>query len=355
VSGRDFFSNLPKPDLHRHLTGSIRPETFIELVREYGIFKEKQDNELYSMVTIGDSEKSNTLGTFLKKFDPLRYILKSSYVLERIIEECIEDAKKDRVVLLELRFCPQYLAENIEKMNVFEIIEFVCEKIRHYSLVGLILTFSRRYSVRDSLPLLKFAARFLNNPVYGVDLAGPENLFPPENFTELFEEAYKLGFNITIHAGEEGPAEFIKTAVCDLHAQRIGHGINSIKDVNVRNLLVKTNTTLEICVSSNLQTGVVANLKTHPIVELYSNGVSVTLNTDDPQISKIKLSDEYMRVYENLNLTKEKLISICTNGFKKSFLNEKDKKSALMIMEDFLKNEYSGNNENKDYNQNTSQ
>ena len=163
------------------------------------------------------------------------------------------------------------------------------------------------------------AADQIEDGLVALDLAGNEAEFPSEPFYGIFKEAKQSGLHVTIHAGEWGPAKHIKEAIEDLGAERIGHGVRVLEDENIASLARERNTAFEVCMTSNYQSGVVESLDTHPLVKMLENGINVTINTDDPSISRITLSHEYYAACEDLkmpqNILKERVIAAAKSGF----------------------------------------
>ena len=164
------------------------------------------------------------------------------------------------------------------------------------------------------------AIAYRDRGIVGVDLTGDEIHYPAAPFAPLFKRAADYGLGITIHAGEAGNAANVREAVEVMNAQRIGHGIRSIEDSNVVQLLRQRNVTLEVCPTSNLQTGVVDNFGLHPLRDLYVLGVNVTINTDDPSVSDTSLTDEYMVAMMGLGVSLRDLRMCTRNSIRAAFL-----------------------------------
>jgi len=167
----------------------------------------------------------------------------------------------------------------------------------------------------------------MKNGLYGLDLAGNEAEFKTEPFYGIFREAKQAGLHITIHAGEWGPAENVRDAILHLGAERIGHGVR-VMDAgreNVVALAKEESTVFEVCVTSNYQSGVVRSLTAHPLPRMMEAGLQVTLNTDDPSVSRITLSHEYQHVCEQLKVPVDSLKQSVLRAAQASFLPEEEK------------------------------
>jgi adenosine deaminase len=157
--------------------------------------------------------------------------------------------------------------------------------------------------------------------IVGIDLAGDEVHFPPEQFREFFDRVRADGrYRATVHAGEVSPPSQIWTAIRELHADRIGHGTSAIEDPALQQHLKEKGIALEMCITSNYQTGAWADERNHPIGELYRRGVPVTLNSDDPFIQGTDLTDDYLKAVRYFGFTLEDLVQLNLNALRASFL-----------------------------------
>jgi len=172
--------------------------------------------------------------------------------------------------------------------------------------------------------------------IVGVDLAGDEMLHPALPFAPLFRHAAEQGLGITVHAGEAGGSENVREAIEQLNARRIGHGIHAIEDSAVIQLIRQRNVTLEVCPTSNLQTGVMPNFGHHPLRDLYQLRVPVTVNTDDPSVSDTTLTDEYLVTVKGMGLGLRDLRTFNRNAIRASFLPVEDRlQLEQQILEEF--------------------
>jgi adenosine deaminase len=157
--------------------------------------------------------------------------------------------------------------------------------------------------------------------IAGIDLAGDEVKFPPGPFKPIFKEAKEVGLGVTIHAGEWASAHGVRQAVEELYADRIGHGVRSVENSEVVQLLREREVALEVCLTSNLQTGVVRTMNHHPLVDMMGLGLLATLNTDDPCVSNITLTDEYHIAVKTLGLNYADLRRMILNAAGAAFLS----------------------------------
>ena len=167
---------------------------------------------------------------------------------------------------------------------------------------------------------------FKNFGLVGFDLSGDEANFSAIPYESLFERIKNEGFFITIHAGEWGKAENIRHAILSLHADRIGHGVRILEDPFIVELARNHDTLFEVCVSSNIHSGVFRSFENHPILGMMKNGLNISVNTDDPMISQIQLSSEYQILLSQLAISLSNIFSFLENAIKSSFLSPSEKK-----------------------------
>ena len=323
----DYYQSLPKVDLHRHLEGSLRLKTMIEVARAHGITVPFHTGPLSSLVQVQTGEPY-TYQNFLAKFNTLRMFYRSPEVIYRVTREAVEDAAKDNVCYLELRFTPVALSR-AERFPLGDVMDWVCESAHKAAeefgiCVGLIASVNRHESVELAEQVTWLAADRISRGLVGLDLAGNEAEFPAHPFVGIFHEARQTGLKLTVHAGEWGGASNVREALEVLDADRIGHGVRVMEDPETVQLAKERGTPFEVCVTSNYQTGVVPSLKTHPLMKMVEGGLNVTLGTDDPSISQITLSNEYGRACEDLGMSHKILKTRILAAAQASFLPEKE-------------------------------
>lgn len=320
---REFLQAMPKIDLHRHLEGSLRLETLLTVVRDFGLDVPAANLEdLRPLVQVTNDPPGHEL--FLNKFQILRHFYRSPEIISRLAYEAVADAALDNVRYLELRFSPQALAR-VRRFDLAEVTDWVMTAVqqasRDYQIqVGLIITLVRHESVRQAYQVARIAYERAGRGIVGIDLAGDEVNFPPTPFTPIFKTARELGLGITIHAGEWAGAEGVRQAIEELYADRVGHGVRAIENSGVLRLLQERRIALEVCLTSNVQTGVVHSVSQHPLVDMLDLNLSATLNTDDPSVSNLTLTDEYDVAVRNLGLTYECLRLMLLNAARAAFL-----------------------------------
>lgn len=313
---------LPKVELHRHLEGSLRLDTMVDVARQHGITIPADVLRLSNLVQVQDADKF-TFQNFLAKFNTLRLFYRSPDVIDRITREAVEDAAKDNVRYMELRFTPVALSR-AERFPLHDVIDWVLTSAREAAqkynvIVRLIASVNRHESTELAEQVAWLAAAHIKDGLVALDLAGNEAEFKTEPFYGIFKEAKQAGLHVTIHAGEWGPAVNVKEAIEEIGADRIGHGVRVLEDQDILTLVRERGTAFEVCVTSNYQSGVVQSLDTHPLMGMLEAGVNVTINTDDPSISRITLSHEYYTACEDLHMPqstlRQRIVAAAEAGF----------------------------------------
>lgn len=342
---RPILAALPKVDLHRHLEGSLRLETLVDIAREHGIDLPSWDiEELRPYVQIVDDPPD--FHGFLAKFKLLRRFYSNREAVIRLAYEAAVDAASDNVKYLELRFNPVALS-SAQGFDYAQVTEWVIEAVRraeteHDIRVRLIVQIGRDESLSVARRLAGVAAAYQSDGIVGLDLAGDELGYPATRFAEIFQWAKGQGLHITVHAGEAGPAANVRQAVEWLGAERIGHGVHAADDPELLDLLVQRGVTLEMCPTSNLQTGVVVALSRHPLCDYHQAGVRVTINTDDPSISNTTLTDEYAVALHAMGATLSTLCEMIANAARAAFLPETERQQLVDWFERALANVNTG-------------
>jgi adenosine deaminase len=307
---RATLAQLPKIDLHRHLEGSLRLSTLFEIAQQHKIdLPVRTLEELRPYVQVTNDEPN--FRNFLEKFTYLRMFYLSPEIINRFTYEVIEDAAKDNVRYLELRFTPMALAKT-RGYPLHEVSHWALMAVKQarqdfpQMRVELIASINRHEALEIAEKVTQIAVDHKED-IVALDLAGDEVNFPAAPFAPLFKEAKRAGLGITVHAGEwTGPAT-VRHAIDELGAERIGHGVRTVEDLSVADLARERGVTFEVCVTSNLQSGVIQRISDHPLRDMLFLNLKATVNTDDPAVSDIALTDEYEVAIEDLGLTLDHL------------------------------------------------
>lgn len=328
------YRKIPKVELHRHLEGSLRPATLLDIARQHGI--PLPEGNFHALVQMQPNDPL-TFSNFLSKFQTLRQFYRSPEVIERVTREAIADAALDGAAYLELRFTPVALGR-LQGFSLARVMDWVLRAAQsaseeHRLPVRLIASVNRHEPVELAEEVARLAAERLctgsgkstlpttwQTGFVGLDLAGNEAEFSALPFSGVFREARESGLRTVIHAGEWGGPENVREAIETFDADRIGHGVRVMEDPYVVDLARERGIPFEVCVTSNYQSGVVPVLREHPLARMIDAGLRVTLNTDDPSISAITLTDEYRLVIEDLHIPPAALREAILTGARVSFL-----------------------------------
>jgi adenosine deaminase len=339
---------IPKVELHDHLDGGLRPETIIELADEQGIdtLPSRDPKELAAWFHRGADRKS--LSLYLEGFLVTVSVMQTSEALKRVAVEAMEDLAAQNIVYAEIRFAPiQHLSKGLNLESVVEaVLSGLEEGSKQFGIsYGLILCAMRHQVAEASLEVAELAVAFRERGVVGFDIAGDEFGHPPKRHLEAFQYIRNKNFNITIHAGEAFGPESIWQAVQICGTHRIGHGTRLIEDMVVRGTRVEHLGSLaqflkdkripfEMCLSSNLQTGVAESIEQHPFNVLYKNAFRVLLSTDNRLMSDTTLSKELSLASEYFGLSLRDLEKLTINAMKSAFIHYNDR---IRIIYDILK------------------
>lgn len=334
------YFSLPKVELHRHLEGSLRLSTMLDIAQKHGVTIPISMLNLSGLVQVQDQDPM-TFTNFLDKFKTLRLFYRSPDVIHRVAREAVEDAAKDNCRYMELRFTPVALSR-AEGFPLHDVMDWVITSAqdaakKHKIKVGLIASVNRHESPELAEQVAWLAVEHMKHGLMALDLAGNEAEFKTDAFHGIFKEAKQSGLCITIHGGEWGAAENVRDAIENLGADRIGHGVRVLESESVTALARERGMVFEVCVTSNFQSGVVKSLELHPLPRMLDAGLKVTVNTDDPSVSRITLSHEYQHVCEDLNVPLDVLKSCILNAAKAAFLPENEKTELVNSLKKELK------------------
>ena len=334
------YKSLPKVELHRHLEGSLRLQTMLEVAEAHGITVPDNILRLSDMVQVQD-EDPLTFQNFLAKFNTLRLFYRSPDVIHRVTREAVEDAARDNVMYMELRFTPVALSR-AERFPLHDVMNWVCasasDAAEEFDIqVRLIASVNRHESPELAEQVAWLSAEHMKNGLIGMDLAGNEAEFKADPFYGIFREAKQAGLHVTIHAGEWGPAVNVKEAIEKFDAERVGHGVRVMEDENIVQLARERKTVFEVCVTSNYQSGVVPALADHPLPRMLNADLNVTINTDDPSVSRITLAHEYQHVCDDFNIPLDVLKGCVIAAAQASFIPEVERDALVTSLKQELK------------------
>lgn len=317
----------PLIDLHRHLDGSVRLQTILDLGRLHRIpLPGNSLDELRPHVIVSTPQPG--LIEFLAKFKWMTAVLADYDACRRVARENVEDAQREGIRYIELRFSPAFMAD-AHNLDPSRVTAAVIEGVREgeaatgvkANLIGILTrTYGPVRARRELRALLDH-----KNEITALDLAGDEGNWPAELFIEHFKEGREAGWQVTVHAGEAAGAQSIVTAIDQLGATRIGHAVRAVEDVAVMDLLRERRIGIEANLTSNVQTSTVPDYPSHPLKKFLESGLLATINTDDPGISGIDLAYELDVAAPAAGLDESQIIRALENAWEIAFLGPEEK------------------------------
>ncbi len=322
---------LPLIDLHHHLDGSIRLQTILELGLEHNLpLPAKTLEGLRPYVQVSSPQPG--VMKFIEKFEWMTGVLTDYDACRRVAYENVEDAFREGIDYIELRYSPWFMAE-VHHLQPEGVVEAVTEGVRtaerdfgiRANQIGIL---SRHYGPQTAMKELYAQLRY-SSEFCGLDLAGDEAHFPGNLFKEHFKKARDAGWHITVHAGEAAGPESIWQAIRELGAERIGHAVHAPDDPILMDYILDHEVGIECNLTSNVQTSTVADYPSHPMKLFMEKGLLATINTDDPGISAIDLHYEYEIAAPKAGLTSEMIRKAQQNAMITAFLSPAEKQALL--------------------------
>ncbi|MEP7015120.1 MAG: adenosine deaminase [Verrucomicrobiota bacterium] len=322
---------LPLIDLHRHIDGSVRLATLVDLAKKHGVkLPGATVEELRPHVQV--MERQPGVMAFISKMLWMTAVLGDIDACRRVSRENVEDAEREGIDYIELRFSPWFMAEP-HRLDLDAVVEAVAEGVAEGEQatgvrVNLIGILSRTYGVEIAKKELD-ALLTQRGRILALDLAGDEANFPARLFTEHFRRARDAGWRVTVHAGESAGPESVWDAVQLLGAERIGHGVRAMEDPALIDFLVEKRIGVEANLTSNVQTSTVPDLTSHPLREMLDRGLLASINTDDPGVSAIDLPYEFEVAAPAAGLSPEQIRQAQRNALEMAFLSTEEKVELL--------------------------
>jgi len=332
-----FFTELPKPELHLHLDGSLDPALALELARTRRV--DAPGDWAGMRAALVAPERCADQADLLRAFDLPIALLQDEEALERAADHLVRAKAAENVRYMELRWGPHlHTAKGLTQSQVIAAVargaNVAAAEVGVQ--VRLIVTALRSHSLEENRALAVAAVAAQDLGVVAFDLAGREAAFPdPLTFKEAFDAARSGGLEITLHAGEWGGAAQVRRAL-EVEPTRIAHGAVAADDASLCDELIARGVVLDLCPSSNVQAAIVPGYGDFPILALQRRGVRVTLNTDDLIVSDLSLSEEYIRVHRRLGATVTELLSLARTGYESAFLREDERRALIQGFEAWI-------------------
>jgi adenosine deaminase len=333
VTDEQFVAGLPKAELHMHIEGSIEPPLFFELAQRNGVtISWKSEDELRAAYSF-----RNLQGFLDLYYDGCRVLVRARDFHD-VTRAYLRRAHADGVVHAEMFLGPQgHTARGVPLATVMEGVLGAIEAARQEDGIssGVILVAQRHRSETEALELLDAAMPWGDN-ILGFGLGGAEVGNPPQKFATFFARARERGFKVVAHAGEEGPAAYVRDSLHVLHVDRIDHGNACTQDALLVEELARNQVPLTMCPLSNLKLQVIRSVAEHPARRLLQAGVCVTLNSDDPSYFGGYINDNYSACVRDLGLQREEVVQLARNSLVASFMPEQQRHAALARLDAYV-------------------
>lgn len=327
VRPTSFLATLPKAELHLHLEGSVAPSTLHDLQLSRGV-----------KTTLAEVEKlylyDDFVG-FLMAFKAITEHLRTPDDYELITHRLMERLKAENVLHAEVYVSVGVCLWREQDFDaIFEALERGRKRGERDFGVSLLWIFDaiRHFGAEAAQKVAEFAVRYHDRNVIGFGIGGDERKGPPELFRDVYAYCADNGLHLTAHAGESAGPESIWGAL-NLHTERIGHCLTAQQDADLVQELSERQVPVEICLTSNLKTGVCSEIARHPVRDYFDQGVMITVNTDDPAMFRTTLAREYQLLQEHFAFTEEQLREVARNSFEASFLPAEKKLEFLNLLD----------------------
>jgi len=327
---RSFIQSLPKAELHLHLEGSIEPGTLAELSRRHNTPLPTENNR-YDVRGSGDVLSEDDVrrlysykdfNGFMLAFKSVTERLRTPEDYELITYRLMQKLRQQNIVHAEVYVSVGVIRWRGQEFEpIFEGMEAGRERGQRDFGISLLWIFDavRHFGPDAAAEVFSLAARYRDRNVAGIGIGGDERRGPAEWFRDLYKKAAEDGLRLTAHAGETTGPESVWSAL-NIGAERIGHGLSIAQDPELVEVLAHKQVPVEVCLSSNLRTGVCTDFREHPLKRFFDEGLMVTLNTDDPAMFQTSLSREYELAEQEFEFSRDQLRELARNSFEASFL-----------------------------------
>ncbi len=319
----DWFEEVPKVELHLHLEGAIPHEALWELILKYG-----GDPSVPDLQTLKRRFAYQNFPQFIGTWIWKNQFLREYQDFKWIAEAVARDLAGQNIRYAEVFFSPSDFEQHgLEVQKLTEAIRLGLARVSGTE-VALVADLVRHNEPGKAAAILAAVNEVKSFGVVGIGLGGSEERYPPEPFQPVYEEARRLGFHTSAHAGEAAGAASIWGAVRDLQVERIGHGVRAEEDERLLDYLAETQLPLELCPLSNVRTGVVTSLEAHPVRRYFERGLFITISTDDPKMFGNSLAEEYRLLKDQFGFSRQEVRALILQGIQAAWLPA-EKKQAL--------------------------
>ncbi|GEP57155.1 adenosine deaminase [Reyranella soli] len=329
----DFIRGIPKTELHMHLEGSLEPELLMRLgERNKCQLRWKTAEELRNAYEFSD------LQSFLDLYYEGCQVLVEEADFYELARAYLRKAHAENVVRAEVFLGPQsFTSKGVDIASVLNgTLKAIDDAEQEDGIsCGLIVTAQRHRTEQDALDLLEQVRPWFSR-ILGIGMGGAEKGNPPSKFRHFFRACRREGIRITAHAGEEGPASYVREAVELLGVDRVDHGVSCLDDPALVREMADIKIPLTVCPISNLRLKGVPSLEAHPLKKLMDAGLHVTVNSDDPSYFRGYVSENLVECQRALGLTVEEIVSLVRNGFTAAFISPAERAAALARVDKYV-------------------
>ena len=328
-----WLNGLPKIELHLHIEGTLEPELLFKLAKRNSI-----QLPFNSVNEVKKAYQFSNLQDFLDIYYQGAEVLLHKQDFYDLTWAYLLMCKQQNVMHVEPFFDPQtHTVRGVAfKTIVSGISEALADGMAKLGITSrLIMCFLRHLSEESAIETLKSSEQF-TDVIYGVGLDSAEMGNPPEKFINVFSKAKNMGYKLVAHAGEEGPASYIWSSLDVLNVQRIDHGIRAIDDPDLMLRLIESQIPLTICPLSNVKLRVFDTMASHTILDMLDLGVCVTVNSDDPSYFGGYMTENFLALYDSLELSRDQAIRLINNSIDASFAEGSRKKELSNLLQTYI-------------------
>lgn len=328
---RSWFERIPKVELHLHLEGAIPHEALWELMQKYGGDP--------SVPTIEALRTRFTYQSFQEFIDT--WVWKNTFLreyedFEFIAKKVGDDLANQNVRYVEAFYSPgDYLSRGLEPQRLTEAIRAGLNRCRDIE-IALVADLIRDHGANRAAKMLAAVNEVRDCGIVGVGIGGSEDAFPPEAFEQVFQQARELGFRTNAHAGEAAGPDSVWGAIRALRVDRIGHATRAVEDPELVDYLAEHQIPVELCLISNLRTGVIESIREHPARIYFERGIPLSVNSDDPKMFGNSLAEEYLALKTELEFSRSEIESLILQGIRTSWLTKERKEMLISQFESEL-------------------
>ena len=327
---RQYIEKMPKVELHVHLDGAFVLDFLFDLVQKYG-----GAPEIKSIADLRNKFVFRDFPHFIETWFWKNRFFREPVDFEESAYQTLQEFSRQNIVYLEAIFSPwDYKESGVDPKDIARANQNAVKRAQADFNIRcrLMVDITRDHGHEHAMDRLDEITPYLGEEIIGIGLGGSEQRFPAHLFKDVFIEAKRRGFHCVAHAGEVVGPESVWSAIKDLETERIGHGVRAVEDPELVEYLRIKQIPLEVCIVSNIKTGVYSSFNEHPFAELFHKGLLVTVNSDDPTMFGSSLADEYSVLYQNMNLTLPEIRHVQINAVESSFapMDEKRKIKDLI-------------------------